>query len=133
MVSIRAPVRGATRTPNTVLVQIYVSIRAPVRGATNEAQAIPPNASSFYPRPRAGGDVLMAWRSGGIASFYPRPRAGGDVVLVEPQVVHLLVSIRAPVRGATAGYLSAHDDDGCEPGSANRPGLVAEFIISFRV
>ena len=56
---------------------------------------------SFNPRPRAGGDMNITMsRTTENKSFNPRPRAGGDLgdgFLGE----RLVVSIHAPVRGAT--------------------------------
>ena len=88
---------------------------------------------SFYPRPRAGGDVspdVAVQRALRSSCFYPRPRAGGDLAssctfllttsfgfLSAPPCGGRLgqqapseadrqieVSIRAPVRGATRTY-----------------------------
>ncbi len=101
-----------------------VSIRAPVRGATSGRVIVTMRTQCFDPRPRAGGDPLgpkqlaipLAFRSappcGGrlldvvhvVAdqpSFDPRPRAGGDDHRHTIEECYL-VSIRAPVRGATA-------------------------------
>ena len=105
-VSIRAPVRGATRcgvlkSPTGHV----VSIRAPVRGATwsrenemdNERfQSAPPcggrlgrrptstGARCFNPRPRAGGDSTPWPAPTHPTSFNPRPRAGGDTGRLGP-------------------------------------------------
>ena len=148
MVSIRAPVRGATGEDlgDAFRGAGAVSIRAPVRGATEAGipsthriirfnprpraggdatryyrcdavvfQSAPPcggrregvvflatQSARFNPRPRAGGDLGSAWSPACRAGcFNPRPRAGGDELLLPPDPGIALVSIRAPVRGAT--------------------------------
>ena len=77
-----------------------VSIHAPVMGATFSPSLAGIMPQCFYPRPRDGGDAsFMAWSSR-ERSFYPRPRDGGDDLPLI--VLHLgLVSIHAPVMGAT--------------------------------
>ena len=105
-----------------------VSIRAPVRGATRTVH-LSSQSSCFNPRPRAGGD-LSVWQPSSTTycrGFNPRPRAGGDRNHVPLAVIVLelfqsappcggrhggviifadmAVSIRAPVRGATCNYL----------------------------
>ena len=80
-VSIRAPVRGATRPTDSVHGRRSVSIRAPVRGATSEA---------VVPRP--------------VIVFQSAPPCGGRLVAQRDSALKSIeVSIRAPVRGATAG------------------------------
>ena len=78
IVSIHAPVKGATAASWVSLGDIAVSIHAPVKGATAR-----------------GCRVRLT------ASFNPRPREGGDKAEVK---VHedTAVSIHAPVKGATA-------------------------------
>ena len=56
-----------------------VSIHAPVQGATQWVYTCYLSEFSFYPRPRAGGDLRVALRPRGETGFYPRPRAGGDL------------------------------------------------------
>ena len=78
----------------------HVSIHAPVRGATCAPAGSLSVPRSFNPRPRAGGDPIEIEVKVGPWGFNPRPRAGGD--LNNPSVVEaILVSIHAPVRGAT--------------------------------
>ena len=61
----------------------------------------------FNPRPRAGGDPLAPPSVGAFGCcFNPRPRAGGDLPVIEHLVAKAVVSIRAPVRGATIHRLS---------------------------
>ena len=80
MISIHAPVRGATDEFATSRMVLTISIHAPVRGATTaNCTCVSPNLWHFNPRSREGSDPE-----------YPR-RIGGC----------LPISIHAPVRGAT--------------------------------
>ena len=45
-----------------------------------------------------------------LRCFNPRPRTGSDAVLAGKLVVGVVVSIRAPARGATYGLKSACHD-----------------------
>ena len=77
-----------------------VSIRAPVRGATS-SDDLGMFMPGFDPRPREGGDHRAVNDSRSTRCFDPRPREGGDPT---PGVLTAgigAVSIRAPVRGAT--------------------------------
>ena len=56
-----------------------VSIHAPARGATAQPTRFLADTRSFNPRPRAGGDLLVALTATITKGFNPRPRAGGDV------------------------------------------------------
>ena len=56
--------------------------------------------SYFNPRPRAGGDPATPTAQTLKYGFNPRPRAGGDDAL-GPEALRKIVSIHAPVRGAT--------------------------------
>ena len=55
----------------------------------------------FNPRPRDGGDVIGLAGAYSHAGFNPRPRDGGDRALAQSHQGVDLVSIRAPVMGAT--------------------------------
>ena len=81
--------------------RIGVSIRAPVRGATRSLFGHPPlRRWRFNPRPRAGGDARARPFESRRFGFNPRPRAGGDSRRRRGRML-AMVSIRAPVRGAT--------------------------------
>ena len=56
--------------------------------------------SSFNPRPREGGDRRGDYSALQRLSFNPRPREGGDVTVVR-SLIMIMVSIHAPVKGAT--------------------------------
>ncbi len=122
-VSIRAPARGATsctgpgtgcpwfrsapphggrltRISKQPLISRFRS--APPHGGRHGADHAGCAAMvCFDPRPRTGGDRIISSPSFLTWGFDPRPRTGGDA---RPGRRHgnLLVSIRAPARGATA-------------------------------
>ncbi len=122
LVSIHAPVRGATRCASMVM-GLAMFRSTPPCGERRCCWAICPCRRSFDPRPRAGSDPRpsadrrgLNWfrstppcgerpRAGCHAiidiGFDPRPRAGSDVVLLGAKGPRPVVSIHAPVRGAT--------------------------------
>ena len=78
-VSIHAPVRGATVASVEDVCNTSVSIHAPVRGATLMPPGLVPNSIlGFNPRSRAGSDLRFAVITFGFARFNPRSRAGSD-------------------------------------------------------
>ena len=79
IVSIHAPVKGATVSVSVSVSVSKVSIHAPVKGATPVVGNMTAEAEGFNPRPREGGDL----------EFYPVGRRASEV------------SIHAPVKGAT--------------------------------
>ncbi len=105
-----------------------VSIRAPVRGATRAAR--PSGALElFQSAPPCGGRLgscshALAWRC-----FNPRPRAGGDARGIDDAAHRRSVSIRAPVRGATAVAELASVTDGFQsaPPCGGRPRAAARM------
>ena len=104
LVSIHAPVRGATRPTDTGVPQRSVSIHAPVRGRRfRSMRAQPEPVIGFNPRPRAGGDLIdLLHITPGRHPFQSTPPCGGrhrSPNTVGPR--HAAVSIHAPVRGAT--------------------------------
>ena len=128
MVSIRAPVKGATpkilgdgdhggfdprpREGSDACCGLcsdrYVSIRAPVKGATRSCNA-PQARLCFDPRPREGSDLSNEPRRLiDTSRFDPRPREGSDRPYAATLDVLAGVSIRAPVKGAT-GVVSSRD------------------------
>ncbi len=101
VVSIRAPARGATRVSLRGPRGLSVSIRAPARGATAEQRGEDDMTSGVSIRAPARGATWVArCGTGPTTCFYPRARAGRDVV-VRVQGADVRVSIRAPARGAT--------------------------------
>ena len=98
-----------------------VSIHAPARGATclsrqnihgqkfqstplHEGRLVPwrdlTGPERFNPRPCTRGDVLIPAPAECVCRFNPRPCTRGDTPL-EDGLLHLIVSIHAPARGAT--------------------------------
>ena len=113
LVSIHAPVRGATPGfKGGVAVQL-VSIHAPVRGAT--ASIMPPiqPGRSFNPRPRAGGDIRGGRRRWRGACFNPRPRAGGDGRRLRNTGSRVVFQSTPPCGGRLVGRPSARRFRNC--------------------
>ena len=77
-----------------------VSIHAPVRGATPMPAAPSRRLRCFNPRARTGRDISHVDDPAQIAGFNPRARTGRDR-LRYCEGAAALVSIHAPVRGAT--------------------------------
>ena len=101
IISIHAPPRGATETPERKAEDDPISIHAPPRGATRHTPHKPWHGRHFNSRPSARGDfrlssVLVASRISihapprGATGLPRRDRQGGGI------------SIHAPPRGATA-------------------------------
>ena len=78
-ISINAPVKGATSTRPTTPISHRISIHAPVKGATRHSQADSDPVSYFNPRSREGSDVDIKIRRLSKAD----------------------ISIHAPMKGAT--------------------------------
>ena len=58
MISIHAPVKGATRIRDVVGLINIISIHAPVKGATDDMSYNSVRQSNFNPRTREGCDVV---------------------------------------------------------------------------
>ena len=108
-VSIHAPVRGATSPPETAPCRpLSVSIHAPVRGATLKSLFLQSRRAWFQFTPPCGGQrgyapILPAF----CGCFNSRPRAGGNDLIYHMLNYHRLVSIHAPVRGATCQWVNS--------------------------
>ena len=104
-VSIRAPVRGATRTRSSVDTVIETFQSAPPCGGrpapVDDCQR---HWQQFQSAPPCGGRPTASRNTTTPARrFNPRPRAGGDLAGRRILLATEDVSIRAPVRGATHG------------------------------
>ena len=100
-VSIHAPLRGATQLGQMVASAEVVSIHAPLRGAT-DSLGLAFGLGQFQSTPLCEGRRSRISRlRRGCASFNPRPSARGDLAHLLGQDARL-VSIHAPLRGATA-------------------------------
>ena len=105
VVSIHAPVKGATLVSGEEVIIIRVSIHAPVKGATGRS------APSFFL----------------IFSFNSRTRKGCDNSLAIERKLST-VSIHAPVKGATRNKLA--DFTGTSFNSRTRKGCDSDEFIS---
>ncbi len=123
-VSIHAPVRGATDRTERVFPHLGVSIHAPVRGATLSSCLWISHPLGFNPRARAGRDAISDPIFCKSSCFNPRARAGRDYIrssrrrrrsgfqstrpcgarhhVALLKIGDGIVSIHAPVRGATS-------------------------------
>ena len=139
-ISIHAPVKGATlfRVPAR-LRRCSISIHAPVKGATIDCLAISQISIDFNPRTREGCDTLV-WRlpHPSILNFNPRTREGCDAAIKCSRLNNFMISIHAPVKGATccqAGYcnhLHRHFNPRTREGCDTHKGLrqLRKCIIS---
>ena len=101
MISIHAPLRGATWAATIAAALTYISIHAPLRGATGGRRIIQHDGDDFYPRTPTGCDLWSVGKSrvellflsthpcgvrrrpcsalaGHYLDFYPRTPAGCD-------------------------------------------------------
>ena len=77
-VSIHAPVKGATSCCFTSCGVIKVSIHAPVKGATPVYSCVQQLLDCFNPRSREGSDSPAARKASPKTCFNPRSREGSD-------------------------------------------------------
>ena len=126
-ISIHAPTRGATFSPDSVRDFVTISIHAPTRGATSKIMQIWASQIDFNPRSHEGSDQMQLHRvlwwkisihaptRGAtltnqkccfiVKNFNPRSHEGSDPRPLEVQH-HLMISIHAPTRGATITALT---------------------------
>ena len=105
LVSIHAPVWGATPNSMPNMADSVVSIHAPVWGATQQLGRAMTKPPSFNPRARVGRDRRRESRPPVPGSFNPRARVGRDPSGLSGRRDRGAVSIHAPVWGATrAGF-----------------------------
>ena len=79
-----------------------ISIHAPVKGATTVCPLPHREICYFNPRTREGCDVLKKPKQGRFKNFNPRTREGCDGDRAH-HPADTVISIHAPVKGATAG------------------------------
>ena len=58
---------------------------------------------NFNPRPREGSDCWVSVQEIHNRNFNPRPREGSDVLVFGSLAIKRIISIHAPVKGATHG------------------------------
>ena len=106
MISIHAPVKGATCPPCRIQEYLEISIHAPVKGATlPRFQTVQSVAISIH-APVKG--ATRCWRisRAGSRNFNPRSREGSDAFQQLYDRAER-ISIHAPVKGATAAAAHA--------------------------
>ena len=81
MVSIHAPVRGATQFSLLVALACVVSIHAPVRGATQRGQLRLQRRAVSIHAPVRGATRRYAATQAIFFSFNPRAREGRDILI----------------------------------------------------
>ena len=105
-ISIHAPLRGATNTNTNTLSNRLISIHAPLRGATlDSVQDLNLSSQDFYPRTPAGCDSWPRSNFQVCQYFYPRTPAGCDPIPPSSSRTGA-ISIHAPLRGATITTLT---------------------------
>ena len=86
-----------------------ISIHAPVKGATRSSAGSRPCRRHFNPRSREGSDDHAGQGHKQDEDFNPRSREGSDrVVAALPG--RIVISIHAPVKGATRLFVSPSPD-----------------------
>ena len=98
-VSIHAPVRGATPGIPRQPCLRRVSIHAPVRGATILLIFLWRVIRCFNPRPCARGDKILLTYSARVLRFNPRPCARGDPPPPGIMIPHICFNPRPCARG----------------------------------
>ena len=105
-VSIHAPARGATRACRSRRSGRYEFQSTPPRGGRPDRAAARQLDAMFQSTPPRGGRLQMpSALSAARSCFNPRPRAGGDRMLALVNAT-VSVSIHAPARGATVAILN---------------------------
>ena len=77
-----------------------ISIRAPTRGATGTQWKSTAITTDFNPRSHEGSDLVKSVCVAGMNYFNPRSHEGSDRCC-GGKCIRLIISIRAPTRGAT--------------------------------
>ena len=80
LISIHAPVKGATHGPHPQRGRREISIHAPVKGATGTSGASMHRSVDFNPRSREGSDSRPTVPFSHIIDFNPRSREGSDEI-----------------------------------------------------
>ena len=101
IISIHAPVKGATKFYRKIAAVRLISIHAPVKGATEHADEHIAADTDFNPRTREGCDGYIHPDTYGDSYFNPRTREGCDIWMGRDIPFSVIISIHAPVKGAT--------------------------------
>ena len=109
LISIHAPVKGATEILPRTGEGERISIHAPVKGATIATNHFNPTPWHFNPRSREGSDRSATIPMASRDDFNPRSREGSD--LHHRACLHAdAISIHAPVKGATTSDIDTTSD-----------------------
>ena len=100
VISIHAPVKGATLSVQQVRTALGISIHAPVKGATLFLRQKLLTYCHFNPRSREGSDSQSQMGRCAFEHFNPRSREGSDEEILAVRA-KAIISIHAPVKGAT--------------------------------
>ena len=101
LISIHAPVKGATSFLDDDFIHHIISIHAPVKGATSSAGLIACQATISIHAPVKGATPISYNTNIILKYFNPRTREGCDMIMVDDFYMDILISIHAPVKGAT--------------------------------
>jgi len=80
---------------------VAISIHAPVKGATGNGVLLIDEQNNFNPRTREGCDVNIVIKILDYTYFNPRTREGCDGLENLIKNTNNIISIHAPVKGAT--------------------------------
>ena len=103
LISIHAPVKGATLCFPATHSFLPISIHAPVKGATHAYTTRRGRGGISIHAPAKGATVLPPLHQPPPAYFNPRSREGSDFQWLYMLFVHS-ISIHAPAKGATIAY-----------------------------
>ena len=101
MISIHAPVKGATHAANVEHFTGMISIHAPVKGATDMLDKNEAIRKISIHAPVKGATCTCSKGSAGTHDFNPRSREGSDLKAAKEKQNSIVISIHAPVKGAT--------------------------------
>ena len=111
-ISIHAPVKGATMQLLKIPWEIHISIHAPVKGATRKAVRLVQHMDNFNPRTREGCDSALQILITQLRHYFnPRTREGCDQGTAFIAMRQKMISIHAPVKGATPSSKRNRRDD----------------------
>ena len=101
LISIHAPVKGATVKVKDIDLKGIISIHAPVKGATEVVSDILTNIKDFNPRPREGSDPIDVTEDNWLDNISIHAPVKGATNKTEYYDPIDFISIHAPVKGAT--------------------------------
>ena len=107
-ISIHAPMKGATSDPQKVRsARFYFNPRT--HEGCDDTQRQPPRKSPYFnPRTHEGCDAQIVRPAARCRHFNPRTHEGCDAYGYVYVIVDILISIHAPMKGATPQFISTH-------------------------